>query len=368
MAPSVNPSRCCERCFKDPYLLEIIREEGRRGNCPWCGAKRVKTVPLSLLTEAFQGVLESYVQSDSGELLGHIFEDWESFGDVLSRDPERRQNLVVAILEEGLPGGAKDRLEYPDYCDDFSPKWGQESWGLADQWEEAILELLNRDRSSRWPEDLQLEFAIEDLGIKYIPDDKLFRARIYAGSEQGSRYGLADLTAPPPEKTPAGRANRVGQPVLYMANDLQTAIAEIRPWKHAAVAIATMQVQKELRVLDLTASAAITSPFGFSDLNWAVEARHLLARFAEELSRPVSLHDKVEEYRPSQLICDAVQKAGFQGIVYPSAVADGKNVVLFDSPAATPQSLSHVRVTSVSYSHKSMSEGEPIWWSPWVPL
>jgi RES domain-containing protein len=377
-------SRCCERCFQDLVLLEIVREEGRKGDCPWCGATEVKAVSLDKLTEVFETFVESYARG-TGELLGDILAEWGIFGEALDKDSKTRQALVVAILEQGLPADPKDLVDYPDYDDLFTPRW-ERSWDLEEVWEHIILELFRRERTPgwkntlrrllrralgkppalKWPGNDQLELAIEDLGVEYNADAQLFRARCHKESGPAERYALQDLSAPPPKMTPVGRANRKGQPALYMASDPSTAVAEVRPWKHAAVAVATMRLAKDARILDLTDLTPLGSPFGLSNLSWAVEARGLLARFAEELSRPVSPHDEAGDYIASQSICDAVGRLKFQGIAYPSAVADGKNIVLFDTSAAAPQSLRYVRVMTVSYSFSEMSQTDPIKESPWI--
>lgn len=47
-------SVCCERCFKDPILIEKIRDEGRLRACAWCGASRVKVLDIAALTAVFR--------------------------------------------------------------------------------------------------------------------------------------------------------------------------------------------------------------------------------------------------------------------------------------------------------------------------
>jgi RES domain-containing protein len=395
MAGRDDRSRCCERCFKDPVLQEAIAEEGEKGDCPVCGSKNVMTVGWSTLTPYFESFVEGHTTASSfgsGDFLWALLGEWDVYGPGLDGRPDAQKKVVVGILEEGLPDDPKERyLDHPDYTDLFSPAWGGIG-DLADSWELALLNKIRPPRLSPWarlkalawtlrariqprrfprwlvpgdPPDL-VSFALEDLGIEYTTSERLFRARLHRAPGQATRFEKDDLRAPPPTKTPAGRANARGRPVLYMAATMDTAIAEVRPWKGAAVAVAEMEVVSNARVLDITAVPQVSSPFQ-GNLKWTFEGRALFERFAEELARPVSPADEDRDYLPSQHICDAIRRAGYDGILYPSAMhRDGKNVVLFDPHAAEPKAIAYVRVQDVRHDSRPMTATEPVKDSLWL--
>src|SRR4051794_39561752 len=56
------------------------------------------------------------------------------------------------------------------------------------------------------------------------PGLKLLRARVCPKPSN-----IRDLLYPPPERTPLGRANREGQPLLYCCTSKEAAFFEVRP-------------------------------------------------------------------------------------------------------------------------------------------
>jgi hypothetical protein len=134
-----------------------------------------------------------------------------------------------------------------------------------------------------------------------------------------------------------------------MASDAATALAEVRVWKGAIVAIAKMQMATEVRVLDLTEVRELASPFFVEGLRWQVEVLDLLGRFAYELSRPLLPNEPESHYAPTQHICDLVRRAGYQGIAYPSAMGLGHNLVLFDPTAAQATDVRYVAMREISF-------------------
>lgn len=193
MASHDGASRCCERCFKDPVLLETIEEEGEPGDCPVCGSIGVKTVAWSVLTEHFQIFVDSHVTSSSGEFLWTLLGEWGVFGPGLEGNPEGQREVVVGILEEGVPSDPSERyLDHPDYRTGLFAPAGGGVGDLADSWESAMLSQIRpprlslgqrlkivgwklhaRIRQPRLPDWLvpgdapdSVAFALEDLGIE----------------------------------------------------------------------------------------------------------------------------------------------------------------------------------------------------------
>ena len=95
----------CDRCFQDPELVAWIRQQGKVGSCPWCGARRAYTVPLHELGPLSREVAHIYVPSDSnhGDTIGYLMQDdWNTFSDRIERDPDLRDDLATSILKAGL--------------------------------------------------------------------------------------------------------------------------------------------------------------------------------------------------------------------------------------------------------------------------
>lgn len=171
-----------------------------------------------------------------------------------------------------------------------------------------------------------------------------YRARIHKNRSSSALIQLHEMGAPRPEWVKKGaRANRPGQSVLYLASNQQTALAEVRAWKNAVVAVAKMELARPVTILDVVRVPPITSPFG-ENLSWRGDVRVLLRRFGWELSRPVGPYEEEVEYRPSQHICEMASAGHLDGVAYPSAMGGGHNLVLFDADAARPTSLTYYRI------------------------
>jgi len=361
------PSFACHRCFADKQLVEWIKEQDTKGNCSWCSARNVYVVPLNSLGEWFEPVVELYHPSDSpqGDGLADLLQgDWEIFSDRIM-DKGLARDLVGAIMEAGVD--PKDLMASGiDYrglfhsCNPYHSTleeiWEQEA---EDEPPDGPSEFEEPDSQDGISEIDRISFAVEDRGTTYPDDSVLFRARIYTVRGRTERFSLEEMEAPPPDKTPAQRANRTGEPALYMASDIDTALAEVRAWKGAPASVAKMRITQGLRILDLRKPYLVDSPFFHENLGWRLEAHGLLNRFAEELSRPVMPHEADVLYRPTQHLCDVIREGGFDGIAYPSAMGPGYNVVLFNPEAGTPEEITHHRVERVRFSSRALGPYEP---------
>lgn len=362
-------SHACHRCFKDNKLVAWIKEQATKGTCDWCGAKNAYVIEVTRLGEFFEPIVGLYHPSDSsrGDSLADLIrQDWEIFSDRIIEHDQGR-GLVEAIMVTGVDPKElmASGIDYGGLFRSHNPYHStlEDIWEEAAEWdlqfdpaesEGGIAE--NADEGN--PDLHRISFAVEDRGTTYHSDFVLYRARIYKLRGQTERFDLDDMNAPPPDRTPAQRANRTGKPVLYMASDMGTALAEVRAWKGAPVCLAKMKTSRELRILDLRNPYLMESPFFHESLQWDLEAHALLNRFATELSRPVIPGEEEILYRPTQNICDLIERTGFDGIAYPSAMGGGHNVVLFDPTAAIPTEVTHHRVEAVTLRARNLNPNE----------
>ena len=100
-----------------------------------------------------------------------------------------------------------------------------------------------------------------------------------------------------------------------------------------------------------------TSPFE-NGFRWRADLLALLLQLRSELSRPVSPNEEKALYRPTQRFSELVERYGYAGLKYPSAMGSGFNLVLFDQNVATPGEVSHVRVTGVACRVRSLGVSE----------
>jgi RES domain-containing protein len=357
----------CPACFEYDWLKNYVKEKStKEGTCPSCQSRRQPLIPVTALYEPFHNLISSNKRADGPPLeygtpiVDLIQDDWEVFSERLVE-----RGGAGALLESILYSGWDD--------DDGGPPLGasdpyvarHRTWShdtLADIWEkfaERVKEAPTRELEFRDPEFddflvgedlLGRRTASEPVGTVY------YRARPgFVKTEDGrlEPHSGAGIGAPPPERAKAGRANPEGKVAMYCADQETTAVAEIRPARGEYVSVAEVQANKELKILDLATEPEWPNPFTDEAVNYEVEFAALLAAFAEEMEKPLRYRDDPTDYIPSQKLTDLIERAGVDGIRYPSAMfPGGTNVVLFDPKAADigPSRLVEVTETKVSYT------------------
>lgn len=358
----------CIKCFKDKVLLKEILSFNQKGDCSWCGSQDINIIPLYKLGELFRGVCSLYKQVDGGldNISYLILEDWDLYGEKIENDPVLMQDLTVSILESGI--AHKDLFtDHPDYNEGFERT---ESL-LLDYWDEiAIAHLTGKKLGEDSDSDKKdmysnladiLGIVFEDLAVSYKQGHIFYRARIHDDRYRTNKFSTSDLGAPPRKEAIAGRANRKNEPVLYLANNEKTAIYEIRAWKGTAVAYANIKIKKDVSVVSLLNYDFPESPFYQDYLSWRVELAGLFYRFAGELSMPVMDKEKDQLYQSTQLLCDLIKKAGYNGVEYPSSSDFGHNIVLFNPELAEPISVTYVKIDDINPAYHILNEHEAIY-------
>lgn len=161
-------------------------------------------------------------------------------------------------------------------------------------------------------------------------------------------YSDSDIGAPPPHLAGDGRINRIGVSYLYCSTDKYTAISEIRPHPGDLVSIGKFIAKKSLLVFDMTPSQFVK--YYKSDEN--LSKYTTLNTFTELLQKVIPPSEKLS-YNITQLIADCIRKLNFDGILFPSSVGDGENLVVFDpkNMSYTSDDSEVVEINKVSYDY-----------------
>ena len=173
--------------------------------------------------------------------------------------------------------------------------------------------------------------------ISHLPVGmQLYRVRERHNGENWE-INADEMGSAPREKARAGRMNPAGISYLYLAQERETALAEVLSGPPCQAAYAEFVVTHELTVIDLCQINSLPSIFD-SHLRDVREGLIFIAGFVESISKPVKRDGSEHiDYVPSQVVSEFFAKV-FQrtdgekihGMVYPSAIQlGGKNVVLF---------------------------------------
>ncbi len=124
-----------------------------------------------------------------------------------------------------------------------------------------------------------------------------------------------------------GRINPKKIAYFYCSNDENTALAETRPWVKEYMSLGLFETTKKLKLANLMYE---TKPFYFKGIPEDKVDEYIWNDIAYDFSKPVSRNDDLLEYTLTQRLSEVIKSKGYDGIVYNSLLADGKNICLFD--------------------------------------
>lgn len=136
-----------------------------------------------------------------------------------------------------------------------------------------------------------------------------------------------DIDRPPLKLATEGRFNRARVSLLYLASDVQTAVAELRPHPGHLVSTAMFRLKRDLKV----ANFAKQDIRNFLSDPRLEDLRSILS-IADVLNVPVQPEHRVL-YAATQLFADVLRSAGFEGLTFNSTVGTGSNLTSFAGDA-----------------------------------
>ena len=189
--------------------------------------------------------------------------------------------------------------------------------------------------------------------VTHMPASKIskgiyYRARIIEqsdGEETGiirknnipiTGYNVQYSSIAPPEKITAnGRVNRIGEPVLYLAEDIETSCKELKASEDAYISVAECLINNTIKVMDFTAtvsgeleglfSDAAVHLFGDKQLG---DIRAFYMNFKKYLTAP---DYKSQDYVIPLNFLDIVkERTDISGIKYSSFYTEKCNIALWD--------------------------------------
>ncbi|RZI52304.1 RES domain-containing protein [Aeribacillus pallidus] len=346
--------KCCEKCFEDEFLKQLIINNNEKGCCDYCLKKDVYVINIKELSPYFLELekiytnTEAYVHYDPDVelaaevgtvLICWINEEWSIFSKEIQYT-EIDNKLLFDILNANNEGKyfSPDTIysKLSDGTPDMDPMFEVKLY-----WNYLKEELKHENRFFPY---FSINHQLLDILKKRIyvlhKGNIVYRARL--GNQDAE-----NMLAPPPEKATAGRANPKGISYLYCADCKETAVAEIRPWKGFKVTIASIQVNKDLKLVDL--SNKKFSPFMLENYEEILLLDTLINNFAKELSRPIDPSNSEIDYLPTQYLTELIKMKGYDGIYFKSAMGPKYNIVIFDSKNVNVLDTETVGIIDIEY-------------------
>jgi len=176
-----------------------------------------------------------------------------------------------------------------------------------------------------------------------IPSDsKLYRARInkinFEKKEDEKKPFPPEEMGPPPQYLAiSGRINPEGIPYLYCAGELNTAGAELRPWKGAYLTIGEVEIKRNITIADLTLEC--------KDDSWKLFFYDFADMFSMQWPPELKLN-----YLVTQYFSEHFKSVGFRGIKYKSEFnVGGNNYSLFYKEDYDITKTYSVETSDISY-------------------
>jgi len=352
----------CPDCIQDPFLQPHMRHLYTPRVCIGCGVSTKRAITSRRLAALVGPVFPLHFEIDQGHFPGYEFTLAVIVGKALSCSKQRVLESVASWLE--LPDAEEDKLEVESdhfYSNGQAYQWSDspfddedhERWHVVGDWHYAAKQLTHGRRFfNEKVRELFEGILHEALEAEDIDGDGLcpiinevqvgfefFRARVAKNFDEEqtiSANPATQLGAPPKECATNGRMSPAGIPFLYLAGDIRTCVAEVRPSIGDTVVVGKFHTSKRLKIFDLMALSGRLShqPLSFFDPSFEIRSqrRTLLRYLHGEISRPAKTTDT--DYLMTQAFTEYIRfdcREKFDGIAFRSVQrVDGINYVLFD--------------------------------------
>ncbi len=197
----------------------------------------------------------------------------------------------------------------------------------------------------------------EDIIFHILKDMVIYRARKISReeitkNEEGHFVGFDEKKSgmPPYRKTPNGRVNIAGIPILYTAIEKETACAELRPMKNDYISIAEYKITDDIDVANFTLDQ-------IDKVEHDVDGKLFLKDRFESFSLPIS--NELIDYLPSEFISEYIRlkHTNLSGIRYSSLHnIGGYNLALFNDEKCEFIKSTVVQCNSVIYDYEEYKE------------
>jgi hypothetical protein len=342
------PVSLCSTCAKHPSLCEFVQSDHEKGLCGVCGKSDVEVFNPSRpdeLSARIKALCRFYF--DESEYNSH----WggssiqelicEDDNPIIHANGPHELNDQFGELVEGQP--------YPDYGSGIGLYAGHDPQvgrliqrSIQNQFPSRLSEIISRLHSENFyavePEVAKLcESFSKELEDEVKEGEVWFRARRgiakryqvtdpdgWEAKIVAHPYTANEIGALPPPRASAGRMNRQGVSVLYLAQDKETAICEIRPDPSDQVSSGSFKAKRRLRIANFDCDIA-----SFSSSDERLELFAYIFHLNRLMSTPV-IRDEKHRYSVTQILSEVLISNGFDAVIFQSSVANGRNLCAFN--------------------------------------
>lgn len=335
----------CENCFADKELKGFIYSRKQIGDCEICGSKKVSLINVNELLDFFQELIDNFIKSEKGKSLkSKIQGTWSFFS---------THEIASKILNEVLPEltteilKAEDLVDYTSDIIDNHLHWEV----LKDElkWSRRFLSDISYLEDLGWDGFFNTQFELKS-------EDKLYRARVHHKSGL-TAYNKYEMMCPKANIVGGGRANPLGIPYLYLSDNSETVLYEVRASYLDELSVATFNLKIEetsIKIVDFTEDSSLFQP---TMVNETIKAHLLREKISRDLSKPMRRYDTEIEYIPTQFICEFIKVyTGASGIRFRSSLhPSGNNIVIFNQDLMECVDVKLEKITTLRLKSNTMT-------------
>lgn len=361
----------CEHCFNDEEIASIIRSVAvvPPGACPCCKSESSYLYDTSLqseLTPYFEELLDiyapvsvlpdSYPKESCQLIIDELNIRWRIFSTSVH---DKVHDIITSICPDYYTDNKalfEEIVGIPELYDDGYLK--KHALLKNQNWDAFVNEIKTQNRyHSKLINFEILEKYCSFIRKTYREGTLFYRARI----SDRAGFTCDEMYAPPPGKSAEGRANAKGITCLYVANDTETTLHEVRAGMFDYVSVGTLRLKRDITIVNLRAISQI-SPFldGLEYLDHAINQQYL-ERLNTEMSKSLRRSDSALDYVPTQYIVDFIKSiehngdAEYDGIEYNSTTnPGGYNLAIFNPDLFECISVDVYDIESLEYTSRKL--------------
>ncbi|MCP4461113.1 MAG: RES family NAD+ phosphorylase [Cytophagales bacterium] len=283
----------CKNCFSDKELQAFIESSRVSGKCDVCESRDAAVIDLLELLDFFQEFLDNFRRNEHGmPLKSKVQESWSFFSSIDSAS--KILNVVIGKINTEIES-SNDLVDYKDEIISNYSYWND------------LKEILKTER--RFIPDIETIKELEwdrffNTQYELIPEIKLYRARVH--HQGGNRaYNTYEMMCPRASITKGGRANPTGIPFLYLSDNPDTVLYEVRASYLDELSVGEFHLKSEyetIRIVDFTEDTPLFQSDGKTETT--IKSRLLRDLISRDLSKPMRRYDTEVEYIPTQFICE----------------------------------------------------------------
>lgn len=356
---------CCN-CFCDTEIKSRIKSYNKKGSCSICRSNDTyiyDTDTDDYLNGIFDNIINLYVPvstvdptpeaKDCVFIKNELLENWNIFNKLNAT----QVHAIVKELSTDLYSETPELIDAPVVnqieMDEVFLKDNSILKGYT--WEQFVeaLKHENRFHTNHINTDI-LKIFCTFIRKTYKAGKKFYRGRI--SSEVG--FDCDDMGPPPKDKISEGRANSAGIQRLYLANDKETTIHEIRAGAFDYITIGCFELKKDITVVDLKMINKISPVIAQLDAAQYYINREHLNKINDEMGKALRRSDSPLDYVPTQYIADFIQSIThngeneYAGIEYRSTLyPKGYNLAIFNQDLFKCVSVETIRIKDLKYDY-----------------